>query len=68
MQKMFLIPLDMANAIHEYLASKPMREVENLVFGLRGLQEFVPPAPEGPMAATGGKSATEKAVEPDCTP
>lgn len=39
-----IIPKDLAQAIHDYLLSRPMGEVEVLALGLRDLsQEQVPP-------------------------
>ena len=37
------ISVPLANAIHDYLLSRPMREVEQIVAGLRGSERVTKP-------------------------
>lgn len=41
---MFVIPQDLAQAILDYLASRPYREVHELIVRLQRLERLAPPA------------------------
>lgn len=52
------VPLQLAEALHQYLLTRPMREVENLVTALRQCEPVAAPArthstPEGSETAPG---------------
>lgn len=41
-----LLPVDLAQALHDYLAMRPFGEVERMVVALRSLRSAPTPAPE----------------------
>lgn len=44
-EQMLLIPSSFAQQLHDYLYTRPMHEVEDMVLKLRMLTPIVPPAP-----------------------
>lgn len=47
-EELLLVPSSLIQAVHDYLTTRPMREVEGLVVGLRSAKPLTPPAPPTP--------------------
>lgn len=56
-QQMLVIPANLAQGLHDYLSTRPMREVENMVVGVRQLKPLSEYLPEPEPA---GKSEEQK--------